>query len=157
MKAVIVPLLTSKDNGATEVPGTSQEGPVVFLAGPIRYWWGKDEKGRDRRESEQFKLYSNFRSYIRDRLGGEFMVYAPHLALYGPWNKIVGNEINNYALICSNAFVRIGVPDVPADGTDDEESQAKAIGIPTFSITMPNYADIPVIISQIKALTGSTL
>lgn len=124
----------AQDNGATEIPGTTYDSRVVFLGSPIRHWWTKTPDGKTLHETPQFEEYARFREELRTVLSEHFLVYSPHLSLKGPWNETVGNLINNTALIHSDVFVRIAVPNAEAKGTDREEAIARAAGLPVFKI-----------------------
>ena len=143
------------DNGATEIPGSSYDSPVVFLGSSIRHWWKKTEDGKTLHETPAFKAYSSFREYVRGVLAGNgFMVYSPHLALKGNWNEEAGTEINDFALSKSHAFVAIRITGVEQVGTDHEEFQAFELGLPTFTIKYPpRVCDLSNVLDQMdKAL-----
>lgn len=123
-------LIDSPENGATEIPGTSNESIFVFLAGPIRHWWKDGEW-----DSPLHKKYVIARDWLHEELSDDFLVYAPYRAWRGPWNENA-QEVNDEAVRWSDVFVEIQVPGVPAVGTDAERNQAENDGIPVITLTL---------------------
>lgn len=122
-------LINSPDNGATEIPGTSNDDSLfVFLAGPIRHWWTPGVEG-----SNIHQLYLYQRDFIHKVLSDDYLVYAPHRAWRGPWNS-VAQKVNDLSVLTCHAFVWLRVDDVLAHGTDEELYLANQAGKPCFMI-----------------------
>lgn len=120
-------LIDSPENGATEIPGTSNDSLFVFLAGPIRHWWSlPDVSGKDQ--------YFNHREIAHQVLSEDFLVYSPHRAWRGPWNE-VAQQVNDHALGLCHAFVYLHVPGIVASGTEAECALANELGIPVLKIS----------------------
>lgn len=128
-------LIDSIENGATEVFGTSNNSLFVFLGGPIRNWWKPGMWG-----SREHKLYTTKRDYVRTELSADFMVYAPHLALRGPWDER-GQLLNDFAVTQCDAFVWLRMDGVTATGTELEQALAVSLRIPTFMIQVGDKYD----------------
>lgn len=131
-------LIDSPLNGATEVPGTSHDATFVFLAGPIRHWWGEGQWN-----STTHQQYTYVRDYAHEVFSEDFLVYAPHRAWRGPWNE-VAQQVNDLAVDSCHAFVYFQIEGVVAKGTDAEWERAskaskKIIRIP-FSSFQPEDA-----------------
>lgn len=107
-------LIDSPDNGATEIPGTSNDSLMVFLAGPIRHWWTPGVEN-----SRLHRLYCKTRDYVHLELSADFLVYSPHRAWRGPWDKRA-QFINDAAVRTADVFVWLRVDGVLAHGTDEE-------------------------------------
>lgn len=121
-------LIDSPDNGATEIPGTSNNSLFVFYAGPIRHWWGTGRWG-----TRAHKVYTNQRDTIHTELSADFLVYAPYRAWRGPWNELA-QKVNEHAVMLCDAMVWLHVDGVLAHGTDEELLLAMDMGKPTFDI-----------------------
>ena len=147
-----MPLINSPDNGATEIPGTSNADSIfVFLAGPIRHWWKNGQW-----DSLEHRTYTDMRSAVHKVLSDEFLVYAPHRAWRGPWN-IVAQQINDHAVSLCDTLVAIKIPEVEATGTDEEIALAQELGIPIFILNMDAnwHVNLDKMIPQIKGLKHS--
>jgi hypothetical protein len=128
-------LIDSPENGATEIPGTSNDSLFVFLGGPIRYWWTPGVEG-----SYLHRLYMTQREQIHAWLSEDYLVYAAHRAWRGPWNE-VAQKINDMAVLTCDAFVWLHVDGVLAHGTDEELWLAQHHGKPAFRIDIgPNVS-----------------
>lgn len=121
-------LINSAANGATEIPGTSNDSLFVFMACPIRYWWTPGVEGKP-----IHTMFMEARDRIHFELSADFLVYAPWRAWRGPWNEIA-QEVNDHAITLSDAFVWLSVDGVRAQGTADELELAKSERIPHFEI-----------------------
>jgi len=127
-------MIDSPDNGATEVPGTSHNSLMIFLAGPIRYWWTPGV-----RDTRICRLYLAKREEIFYALSEDYLVYAPHRAIRGPWDKRA-QIINDAAVYRCDAFVNLNAG-VPMDGTKEERSIAVEFKIPIFEVFVgDNYS-----------------
>ena len=129
----IVSLINSSENGATEVPGTSNSSLFVFLAGPIRYWWTPGLE-----ESYLYKTYSNMRDNLHEQLSKEFLVYAPHRAWRGPWDERA-QALNDNVIRACDAVVYLDHPHIPAAGTSREREIAVSYKIPCLRVRFDGW------------------
>lgn len=137
-------LIDSPENGATEIPGTSNDSLFVFLAGPIRYWWTPGVEG-----TRLHTLYLHQRNLVHQELSGDFLVYAPHRAWRGPWNG-AAQKINDLAVITCDAFVWIQVPGVRAWGTYEELLLARDKNKPIFPLIISDDHDVSAQLEELK-------
>lgn len=129
-------LIDSPDNGATEIPGTTNHSIVCSLIGPIRYWWAKGQWASTLHQ--QFTLY---RDAVFDTLSEDFLVYAPHRAWRGPWD-FRAQEVNDLAVSRSDVVVVMQVANVTAYGTEQEIRLAERLVIPIIYARMnPDMMD----------------
>lgn len=130
-------LIDSPLNGATEVPGTSNDSVFVFLAGPIRHWWFPGMWN-----TSDHQKYTLIRDYAHDVFSEDFLVYAPHRAWRGPWNE-VAQEVNDLAVRKCHVFVYLTGHGIVATGTDAElrlaQKEKKTIHEILFSTTNVDY------------------
>jgi hypothetical protein len=94
---------------------------VVALLGPIKHWWGNDEKGNPIWGSPDHHYYTRHRDHVSRRLVEEgFLVYRPHEAFKGAWDERA-QEINDFAILTADVSLVLNTDNaVLSDGTDDE-------------------------------------
>ncbi len=123
-------LIDSEENGATEIPGTSNDSLMVFLGGPIRYWWGEG-KG-----TQLHSRYMMLREATHRSLSNDYLVYAPYRALRGPWDARA-QHINDAAIFECDALVAMTVEGIPAEGTEEEFTLAQGFHKTALTIRVP--------------------
>lgn len=101
---------------------TRRDPSIIFLAGPIKYWWscwGSPEHER----------YARWREALRSALVTEgYLTYAPHDAFKGAWTERA-QAINNAAILASDLVVTMRpILVVTAEGTEAELQFAKEHG-----------------------------
>jgi hypothetical protein len=119
---IYIPL---EDNGAVQVEEATEVPLKVFLAGPIKHWWGTEPDGTRTWDTPERKIYMEWRDQVRLAIvaTGFCAVYSPHRAIQGSWHPDL-QLINNVAIRTSDVMVILTPPGVPADGTDEEMALA---------------------------------
>ena len=109
-----VEMLAREGHGAVQVDESlDRQPPIVFLAGPIKYWWQPGNW-----DSLLHQDYVRWRDAVRVALvKAGCAVYSPHRAIQGRWNENL-QRINDAAIINANVIVVLTPPGVPAEGTD---------------------------------------
>lgn len=104
------------------------QSKVVFLAGPIEWWW---QEGRfDTPEAEE---YRQWRDALCDALVSEgFLVFRPFEGFKGSWNERM-QSVNDYVLARCDVVIDMTPPGVVALGTQHEVALAKSMGIPILA------------------------
>lgn len=118
-------------NGAYE-DETRRTVPIIFLAGPVKFWWtcfGSDEH----------RSYVLYRDWVRKTLiDANYLTYASWDAIKGTWDKRA-QAINDMAISVSDLLIVLTPEGIPADGTEDEAEYAKRLGVPV--LYLPPSAD----------------
>jgi hypothetical protein len=99
---------------------------IVFLAGPVDFWWN---------ENWNTPAHIEYKAW-RDELNKRFveaghLVYRPHESFKGAWNERA-QEINDTAIRVCDVFVYMTPPNVPAYGTAAERERAEILGKRVF-------------------------
>lgn len=103
---------------------TGTPAAIILLAGPIKFWWD------DNWMTPEHVRYVEWRQKVTDALVGDgYLIYQPHAAWKGTWNE-AAQAVNNVVIGICDVMVILTPPGVTSDGTDEEERQAKALGIP---------------------------
>lgn len=101
----------------------SRNVPLIFLAGPIKYWWSCWD-------SPEHLEYIDHRVYVRSWLIEKgYLTYAPWDAIKGTWS-MKAQVVNNAAICQSDLMVWMTPDGVPADGTLQELEFARKMSIP---------------------------
>jgi hypothetical protein len=101
---------------------------IITLVGPIRFWWGRNWGSPDHRRYVEHR--ENVRLCLATR--PNTVVYSPHRAIQGAWHPLL-QMINDGAIRISDALVDLTpdwIPDITAEGTEEEIGMAKRLGIP---------------------------
>lgn len=95
---------------------------IIFLAGPIDYWWNENWHRPAHLD------YMKWRQCVNDSLvEAGHLVYRPHEAIKGAWDERM-QAVNDKALELCDVFVYLTPPGVPAYGTQAEHNVAHAYG-----------------------------
>ena len=95
---------------------------IVFLAGPLDYWWNENWHTPDH------LAYMEWRESIHKQLvEAGHLVYRPDRAFNGAWIE-VGQAVNDKALEICDVFVYLTPPGIPAYGTNAERDFAGRLG-----------------------------
>lgn len=132
--------LAQEGHGAVEVDEAVETPLIVFLAGPIKYWWGKFDDGSDIWGCPLHLVYERWRDAVRVAVvqTGWAVTYSPHRAIQGAWHEDL-QRINDQAIAVANAFVDLTPLGVPADGTKAEIRKARECG--TLIVDLPPSDD----------------
>lgn len=104
--------------------GQKRHVPIIFLGGPIKYWWTCWD-------SYTHRKYLRHREHVRRTLiEAGYLTYAPWDAIKGSWDPRA-QQINLWAISNSDLFLNLTPPGIPAPETDEEEKWAAAQGILT--------------------------
>ena len=102
------------------------QSKVVFLAGPIEYWWG------ERFMSPAAIAYREHRDMVAELLvKAGYLVYRPDRAFKGNWNERM-QGVNDYVLSLVDAVVYMTPEGILALGTDHEVDYARSLSKPVF-------------------------
>jgi len=109
------------------------QSKVVFLAGPIEWWWG------ERFHSLEAVHYRAHREYVSQCLvEAGYLVYRPWDAFKGSWNERM-QDVNDFVLLKSDIVIDMTPPGVEAIGTAHEVGTALRNIIPVRGFPpMPN-------------------
>lgn len=109
---------------------------LVFLAGPIDYWW-----------NENYHTHAHYKYLLwkeqvaRALVEAGHLVYRPDQAFKGAWvEKAQG--VNDFALGLVDSVVYLTPPGVPAYGTDAEVIVAGDMGKPVYHAPPGNTKEI---------------
>lgn len=95
---------------------------IVFLAGPIDWWWNNNW------ESPEHIAYLEWRNYLNKCLvEAGHLVYRPHESFKGRWDERA-QAVNDKAIELCDVFVYMTPPGVPAYGTEAECNVARGLG-----------------------------
>lgn len=122
---------------------------IVFLAGPVDYWWHENWHTH-----EHYK-YLLWREQIqRALIEAGHLVYMPWGAFKGAWDE-KAQKVNDTALLLCDAVVYLTPPGVPAYGTDAEVVVAQEAGIPVFWAPPGDLSDVFAVITPLDDPYGS--
>ena len=111
------------------------QSKVVFLAGPIEWWWG------ERFDTPEARMYRAWRDSLSLGLvKAGYLVYRPWDAFKGNWNERM-QGVNDFVLLKSDFVIDMTPRHVIALGTDHELDLALRNGIKTLYAPPPGFAE----------------
>jgi len=115
--------LARRHNGAIEVGLPTGKPLMIFIAGPIKHWWGFADW-----DAPQVKRYFEWRDAVEVAcVEAGFLVYMPHMAWRGSWHEDA-QLVNNHAIETVDVVIDLTPPGIPADGTTREITHAYVVG-----------------------------
>lgn len=139
-------LNAQRHNGAIQVDAASEMPLLVFLGGPIKYWWGFKNW-----DDGLPKTYFEWRDAVEVAfIEAGFLLYMPHHAWRGRWWESA-QSVNDSAISMAHVLVHLTPEGVPADGTAEEIAIAQSLDIPTFRLPPGSDADL---LAAVQALQG---
>lgn len=124
---------------------------IVALLGPIKHWWGENEKGKPNWGSAAHNEYIRHRDDLSAALvKAGFLVYRPHEGFKGAWDER-GQEVNDFAILTADVSLVLNVDDtVLSDGTDEEMDLLDDSRRPYY-FCPPGQGNIEAIITFLKS------
>ena len=141
-----VEMLAREGHGAVQVDESlDRQPPIVFLAGPIKYWWQPGNW-----DSLLHQDYVRWRDAVRVSLvKAGCAVYSPHRAIQGRWNEKL-QAINDAAIRNANFVVVLTPVGVPAEGTNHEVALAHRCCITVIHLPPGDDEELDLLIDTIR-------
>jgi hypothetical protein len=109
------------------------QSKVLYLAGPIEYWWQEDRFDTPLAVSYRWWRDELSRAFVK----ADFLVYRPWEAFKGPWNERM-QILNDVAVEKSDVLLNLTPSAVPTGlGTQHEIDFARDNGVPVIHLGFP--------------------